>query len=333
MTKDELNVFVNQNKENYSIQLKRCYPFLYNEIDKLYSFATFGQKLYHFIWGDNIGKCEICNNQCKFDGIHKGYRKRCSYKCLAASQHRISNEIRKCIICGKEFEFYKRREKTTCSNKCLLKLNFSPEVNKKRMDTLEKTMIKKYGIKHPSQLPKFGDVVKQTKLLRYGDENYVNIEKCKLTKMKKYGNENYNNTTKNEATCMKKYGVPNIFHLKQNKTNGKQISKFQTREYNKILLQYPDAKIEEYLPDVKKSVDIFIPSIKKIVECFGDYWHCNPSTYAPEYYHKYVHMNACEIWKRDEDRINTLKAAGYQVEVIWENTNKHFKHKPLLTSA
>ena len=85
------------------------------------------------------------------------------------------------------------------------------------------------------------------------------------------------------------------------------------------MLEHSDAKIEEYLPDVQKSVDIYIPSKKKIVECFGDFWHCNPSKYSAEYYHRYVHMNASEIWKRDEERIKALKDAGYSVEVIWEN--------------
>ncbi len=37
-------------------------------------------------------------------------------------------------------------------------------------------------------------------------------------------------------------------------------------------------------------------------------------------------MNAGEIWKRDEERIQSFKNAGYDVEIIWENINKHFKH-------
>ena len=111
--------------------------------------------------------------------------------------------------------------------------------------------------------------------------------------------------------------------VRENKTNGKQISKFQKREYTRVLLDYPDARLEEYLPDVQKSVDIYIPSQRKIVECFGDFWHCNPAVYDSNYYHKYVHMNASEIWKRDEERIMALESAGYNVEIIWENVLKH----------
>jgi G:T-mismatch repair DNA endonuclease (very short patch repair protein) len=35
---------------------------------------------------------------------------------------------------------------------------------------------------------------------------------------------------------------------------------------------------------------------------------------------------ASKIWKRDEDRIKAFRDAGYQVEVVWENTKKQFKH-------
>ena len=326
MNKEELKRFIESNKDNYSIQLKRNYTNLYSEINNSYIFDTFGEKLYHFIYGDNVGKCEICNTQCRFDGFHKGYRKRCSYKCLAENRHRVSNETRKCIICGNEFEIYKKREKTTCSNECLLKLNYSPETNDKRKKSLVKSMMKKYGVDHNSKMKGFYDKVRKTKLEKYGNENYVNVDKCKNTKLYLYGNPNYNNPIKNKNTCMERYGVPNIFHLKCNKTNGKQISNFQKRIYENILQKYPDAKLEEYLPLVKKSVDIFIPSQNKIIECFGDFWHCNPSIYSSDYYHKYVHMNAQEIWIRDEERIKSFKNAGYEVEIIWENTNKTFKH-------
>jgi hypothetical protein len=51
---------------------------------------------------------------------------------------------------------------------------------------------------------------KKTKLEKYGDENYHNIEKAKKTKLEKYGNENYNNIEKIKETNVKKYGVNNV---------------------------------------------------------------------------------------------------------------------------
>lgn len=51
--------------------------------------------------------------------------------------------------------------------------------------------------------------VKRTKLEKYGDENYQNIDKIKKTKLEKYGDENYTNRTKAKSTCIKKWGVEN----------------------------------------------------------------------------------------------------------------------------
>lgn len=223
MTIDELKRFVGNNKDNYGIQLKRHHSQIYGEIDGKYEFDTFGQKLYHFIYGDDNGKCEMCGEQCKFDGIHKGYRKRCSYACMGRSKYSNSHEKRHCVICGNEFEIYKNREKTTCSNECLLELNRSDEVNKKRMASLKKSMIEKYGVSHSAYLPDFGKKTKQTKLERYGDENYVNLEKSKQTKLERYGDANYVNVEKNKQTKLERYGDANYNNREKFKTTNMEL--------------------------------------------------------------------------------------------------------------
>jgi len=58
---------------------------------------------------------------------------------------------------------------------------------------------------------------------------------------------------------------------------------------------------------------------EEIIECFGDYWHCNPKSYTSDYYHKRVHKTAVEIWKADKQRIDVLEELGYSVRIIWEN--------------
>ena len=50
---------------------------------------------------------------------------------------------------------------------------------------------------------------KKTKLEKYGDENYQNINKSKKTKLERYGDKNYTNRKKYINTCMEKYGVTN----------------------------------------------------------------------------------------------------------------------------
>ena len=128
---------------------------------------------------------------------------------------------------------------------------------------------------------------------------------------------------------MTKYGVPYAVYLPQCMSNGIRISKFQKRVYTDILKQHTDAKLEVYLSDVKKMVDIFIPSKNKVIECHGDYWHCNPSLFKSDYYNRLVHLTAQDIWNRDNQKEDVLKSAGYEVEIIWENTNKKFKHSTI----
>lgn len=58
---------------------------------------------------------------------------------------------------------------------------------------------------------------------------------------------------------------------------------------------------------------------KKIIEFYGDYWHCNPNKYIAESYNKSLHKYASEIWDRDEIRVDSLNMLGYDVLVIWES--------------
>lgn len=215
-----------------------------------------------------------------------------------------NREIVNCLNCGKPFERYKhilhpRTGKPTqyCSNEC----------NRTSKEKLQK--LKEWGL---------------------SEKNHWNNLECqrkvKETKQKLYGDPNYNNMEKNKQTCMSRYGVPYTVYLPQVMSNGIRISKFQRRVYEKTLIIHNDAKLEVYLYDVQKSVDIFIPSENKVVECHGDYWHCNPTLFRPDYYNRLVHLTAQQIWNRDKQKQEVLEKLGYKVEVVWENTNKKFRH-------
>ncbi len=208
-----------------------------------------------------------------------------------------NREMVKCLKCGKDFERYKNILHPTsgkptqyCSNDC----------NKTSIEKREK--LKNWA---------------------NSNKNHWFNKKCqskvKTTKFKKYGDENYNNKEKNIQTCLTKYGVPYTFYLPHVRSNGKTISKFQKRIYDEVKKEYSDALLEAYLSDVNKSVVIFVPSKKLIIECFGDYWHCNPNLYKPEYYHKNVKLTAKQIWDRDNERIECFKKLGYQIKIVWES--------------
>jgi len=78
----------------------------------------------------------------------------------------------------------------------------------------------------------------------------------------------------------------------------------------------------------KYRCDIFIPSIKLIIECDGDYWHANPQFYSEEI------LNEKQKWKRrmDELRTKELIEKGFRILRLWGSEIKeislgNFKEK------
>lgn len=67
-------------------------------------------------------------------------------------------------------------------------------------------------------------------------------------------------------------------------------------------------------------VDYYDLSQNKIIEFYGDYYHCNPQKYNSDYYHTKLKMNASDIWIKNEERINNIKNYyGCEILIIWEN--------------
>ncbi len=78
-------------------------------------------------------------------------------------------------------------------------------------------------------------------------------------------------------------------------------------------VQYtPQASIDKYTVD-------FLVNEKYIVECYGDYWHCNPHQYTSSYFNKGKKRTAEEIWERDQKRKEYFETLGYKFLCLWEN--------------
>lgn len=74
-----------------------------------------------------------------------------------------------------------------------------------------------------------------------------------------------------------------------------------------------------------KICDIYIPKLNLIIEFNGDYWHCNPKKYKPDYYHQVKQKTAKELWEYDKKKIDLIKQKGYNLEVVWESDYKSDK--------
>ena len=68
----------------------------------------------------------------------------------------------------------------------------------------------------------------------------------------------------------------------------------------------------------KYTVD-FLVDDKYIVECFGDFWHCNPQQYTSSYYNKGKKKTAEEIWQREKERKEKFEQLGYKFLCVWES--------------
>ncbi len=104
--------------------------------------------------------------------------------------------------------------------------------SKKIKDKIEKTNLEKYGVKRPLQSEEIFNKTQKTLLEKYGvnhglqseeirEKTHISFiknndmdvlqEKIRLTKLKRYGDPNYNNMEKNMETCKSKYGVDYVF--------------------------------------------------------------------------------------------------------------------------
>lgn len=96
----------------------------------------------------------------------------------------------------------------------------------KRIETTQEI----YGVENVFQSETIKEKCSNTKLLKYGDENYKNIDKAKQTKLSRYGDENYNNREKANNTCLERYGVTCYSKTKEYKNRLKPIRKEMYRK-------------------------------------------------------------------------------------------------------
>ena len=139
----------------------------------------------------------------------------------------------KCIMCGKETPFISITTgyQLHCCAKCGLD-------DPKTREHFESTMIQKYGVAYASQCDDFAEKSKQTKLEKYGDENYNNRDKAKETCINRYGVEfpNQSNEVKEKIkkTNLERYEVECIFQNKDfiDKSEQTKLERYGSKTYN-----------------------------------------------------------------------------------------------------
>lgn len=112
------------------------------------------------------------------------------------------------------------------------------------------------------------------------------------------------------------------------------------RKYKKQKSVKPSTLIEQKVADILSSMQVsfkqevtigkytvdFLVNDTYIIECYGDFWHCNPEKYSSDYFNKGKRKTAKEIWERDSERKKAFESMGYAFLSLWESEiNKNSK--------
>lgn len=93
------------------------------------------------------------------------------------------------------------------------------------------------------------------------------------------------------------------------------LNKIEQKVFN--LLKKFKVKFQTQVEIDKYNVD-FLVDDRYIIECYGDFWHCNPQKYKPDYFNKGKKKTAREIWNRDLERKKKFQELGYKFINLWE---------------
>ena len=187
---------------------------------------------------------------------------------------------------------------------------------------MEASILKKYGVKNVSLSEKIKNKKKKTFLKKYGVDNIwkykpfilENSEKVKI------GGTSY---VKRMNTMMCKYGAKTI--TRKNLSNIS-CSKFSKNVGDVLKSLFSGVEDEKPITYNNKTYFYDFKIGKILIECNGDYWHCNPTKYSSDYYHNLRKMYAKDIWEYDAQKKIAANNFGYEVLTIWEsdfNSNKN----------
>lgn len=255
-------------------------------------------------------KCQQCGVIFLLKKWESRTRLFCSRECSTKSV--TLKKKKKCKFCNKEFEvrnhmfdshIYCSRE---CSHKCPLK-NVKKCKTESKIEKICITCNKKYTVWRYREKSNFCSVLCKHNHGRYFGK-CVNCG-CDFFEEKNIVEGNW---LKRKYHC----GICSKF-VPSSSNSGFQLDVFS---YVKEILNENRIKYNTHIRINGRKIwpDVLIDG-KFIIECQGDYFHCNPKKYSPDYYNVKMQQKAKEIWEKDEERKNFLIDNGYHLLYIWEN--------------
>jgi G:T-mismatch repair DNA endonuclease (very short patch repair protein) len=238
--------------------------------------------------------------------------KYCSNICRIKAQSSDKNiqrkrKIIKCLCCNNLFEKLSYLKSKFCCKECYWKYrNENPEIKFQSNQTDNRIEKKCVNCDKSYKVHKYRKNNKYCSISCYNDYRRISII-CP-TCNSDFIITNYQN--RNVRYCSIKCSSKGILKRK---------SKF-SQSIITFIEKYYRCEEEKYIKDEthKYFIDICLLDYNILIECNGDYWHCNPIIYDYNYYNKKIRKTASEIWDKDGDKLHVLKELGYKVIVVWE---------------
>lgn len=256
---------------------------------------------------------DFCSKECYWD-----YRRNhnSEYAHVFDKRKESAREIRKCEMCGKEFEVYKLTKKRFCSDECRVKYQRTEEFKNKK----NSTMLKTYGKKS------VGNGITPEKLEEYNKvrkEKYINL--CEKSDMDIIEFIDRHIIHVRCKKCGKDFVTNNLSYINYEKIHCKYCSS-EYKDYKPAIKIYEllDTLGVDYIKNDRTIIkpyelDVFIPSINAAIEVNGNFWH-SELVGKDKYYHigktvecnkngiKLIHIFEDEIankWEIVESRIKS----------------------------
>jgi hypothetical protein len=137
-------------------------------------------------------------------------------------------------------------------------------------------------------------------------QNTFSLKKCILKYGEEMGIKIFNERQKKWSEKIEKQYQKGVFR----KTYNTPFSKMEIDLFDIVVeklnitnnVYYGNNQYFRNFKEIGKTFSYDFVFDKKVIEFNGDYWHCNPTFYNKNYYHK-----------------NSIKNIGYEVLIIWEN--------------
>jgi len=262
---------------------------------------TISEKIYNVLH-PNLNVC-IHNNHKKFVSFQQGYKNCGRASVCQCTRDSVSSSVSKS---KQEYSDDKKQEiNHKRSQTCLSKYGVA---NVGQSATAKKAHSDFYNNKH--NVNRVTQQIKNTKELRYGNENYVNTEKMKSTWKLRYGIDYWANRYNNEnlLTLHNKEDLDQLFQLYSIEDISSKLNVHPQTVYkylNKHQLRSPFKSLEEEelvkfiqslginnivrntrtLIPSKKEIDIYLPDFNIAFEYNGVYWHHELIEHIDKNYH------------------------------------------------